>query len=408
VGSGTYEESISSINGNLVPNGSPNAYTRIIGVGKVFLAPVSLEPTLNGGIYLGGDSSYVEFNGIGGDGKYQSSSKWPGCCGIGLDGAYPGSIHHIRLLNGEFKNNKCGSMGFGNASDIEISGNHIHGDECFTFSHGLYVAHSNERFLIANNTVEGFNDYGLQFYSSFVPTASNSVVRDNIFRSNGSLRYGGGAMSIGGANNQIYNNTLEENIAGIRIQYTAPFNVQVFGNTIRWNAFNSVYVDDTAVNSVIRDNVIYGNGVDAIEDHGLGTVQFNNGPSAGAPTPAPAPAPPPPAPAPPAPPAPVTGPVSAPTGLVAFCSNGGHTVTLQWNGVQSATGYYVRLDYEPNNSAGAWYVSADLDYYVDDYPYTQFTASILPDQQYDWWVHGANSSSGIGRAAGSSITCASQ
>ena len=119
IGPGTYEESICSIGGNSIPNGSPTAYTRIVGTpGKVFLAPLRSE--LDPGIYLGGDSSYVEFDGIGTDGIYQNP-RIPGCCGLALDGVYPGAVHHIRLLNGEFRNNKCGSMGFSRASDIEIT-----------------------------------------------------------------------------------------------------------------------------------------------------------------------------------------------------------------------------------------------------------------------------------------------
>ena len=140
VGSGTYAESIFSINGSSIPNGSPLRYTRIVGTGKVFLAPTSSEPALSAGIYLGGSASYIEFDGIGGDGVNHTSLNWPGCCGLVLGGTAPGSIHHIRLLNGEFKNNKCGSMGFGKASDVDIIGNYLHDDQCNSFSHGLYLA----------------------------------------------------------------------------------------------------------------------------------------------------------------------------------------------------------------------------------------------------------------------------
>src|SRR5262245_53832911 len=90
VGPGTYPESIFSINGTTIPNGSPSSYTRIIGNGNVFLAPTSPEPALGAGIYLGGTSSYVEFDGIGTDGQYHWSLDWPGCCGLNLGGPYPG------------------------------------------------------------------------------------------------------------------------------------------------------------------------------------------------------------------------------------------------------------------------------------------------------------------------------
>jgi hypothetical protein len=407
VGAGVYEESIFSINSSSIPSGTPSAYTRIVGDGKVFLAPTSLTPAWNAGIYLGGSSSYIEFDGIGADGKYQSPLVTPGCCGLALDGAYSGEIHHIRLLNGEFKDNKCGSMGFTNATDIEIIGNYLHDDQCYTYSHGIYVGPGTNRIVIANNTIEGFTDYGLQFYSTSGRTANDSVIHDNVFRRNGSAQFGGGAMSVGGSNNRVYNNMVEANVNGIRVQYSHPYNVQVYSNIVQSNAYNSIYVHESSAYSTVHDNVLYDNGLNVVEDHGWETTLYNNVSSLVAPSPAPAPTPPPapapentPSPAPPPDPAVLT----KPQGLTAQCSDGGNTVVLRWDAVPYAESYYFRVDYIANNTGDVWFADS-RDYFIDAYHATSFGAPVIPGENYMWWIHPANSTAGVGPSASGSFTC---
>jgi hypothetical protein len=92
--------------------------------------------------------------------------------------------------------------------------------------------------------------------------------------------------------------------------------------------------------------------------------------------------------------------------MVAQCSKDLKTVTVSWDPVPGAENYYLRIDYLANNVPGQfWYVTDGLDYYLDAYGATSFTASIIPGQSYNWWVHGANSTAGIGPYTTKSFQC---
>jgi hypothetical protein len=82
------------------------------------------------------------------------------------------------------------------------------------------------------------------------------------------------------------------------------------------------------------------------------------------------------------------------------------TVTLTWQPVSGADSYYLRVDYLANNVNGAWYVSNSLDYNIDAYTQTSFTGSIAAGQDYQWWVHAANSTSGLSLSASATFKCA--
>jgi parallel beta-helix repeat protein len=221
------------------------------------MAPTTAQ---QGAIVLAGKASYIEFNGIGGDGVNWNSLNWPGCCGLSLGGETDStSIHHIRVLNGEFKGNKCGSFGLNKGSDIEISGNYLHDDQCNSYSHGLYIGDNLQRVTVAGNIVEGYMDYGIQFYSASCPCVSDSVIRNNIFRNNGSAAYGGSGISVGGSNNQVFNNIVYGNHdSGIRIQYAGARNIQVFNNTVYNNGDYGIY-NVNGSSSVIKNNIVWSN-----------------------------------------------------------------------------------------------------------------------------------------------------
>lgn len=96
---------------------------------------------------------------------------------------------------------------------------------------------------------------------------------------------------------------------------------------------------------------------------------------------------------------------TAPTGLFSNCSSNGTTFTVGWNDLVGAESYYLRVDYVANNTDGLWYLAAGQDFYFDQYKQTSFTASVIPNQIYIWWVHGANSVSGIGKSSSGTFTC---
>jgi hypothetical protein len=99
--------------------------------------------------------------------------------------------------------------------------------------------------------------------------------------------------------------------------------------------------------------------------------------------------------------------LTAPTGLFSNCSSNGTTFTIGWNALPGAQSYYVRVDDVANNQNGLWYLGPE-DFLLDDYRQTSFTAPVIPDQTYEWWVHGANSASGLSMSSSGTFSCNTQ
>ena len=278
IGAGTYVEGVYSITGSKIPSGTAANYTIIkstSGSADVFLAPSTTAPGETAGIYLQGNHSYIRFTGIGTDGVNHASLDWPGCCGVQLAGDSIGSIHHIEILNGEFKNNKCGSMGFNKASDVLIRGNYIHGDTCNSYAHGFYVGDSTERFTIDRNRVTGMVQYGMQVYSTTSPFPRDHVISNNIFWSNGNATNGGSGISAGGENTQVFGNIVYSNYeSGIRIQYANASNVLVYNNTAYANGEYGIFNNTGGSSAVIKNNLAIGNSAGQIQATS-GTVASN-------------------------------------------------------------------------------------------------------------------------------------
>src|SRR5262245_34023838 len=102
-----------------------------------------------------------------------------------------------------------------------------------------------------------------------------------------------------------------------------------------------------------------------------------------------------------------TAQVAAPTGLTSNCSSDAKTFTVKWYPVPDAQSYYLRVDYVANNVNGRWYIADGVDYNLDDYTNTTFTGNVVAGQTYSWWVHAANSTTGIGPWSSGVFTCSS-
>jgi hypothetical protein len=96
------------------------------------------------------------------------------------------------------------------------------------------------------------------------------------------------------------------------------------------------------------------------------------------------------------PPGPPPPPLVAPTGLQKTCNASGTQVTLSWNAVPGATGYAPRFN-NPSNDGPAcsygWFCSTGGDFLNDNYGSTSYTSSVVPGQQYGFWVHSRNATS---------------
>ncbi len=95
---------------------------------------------------------------------------------------------------------------------------------------------------------------------------------------------------------------------------------------------------------------------------------------------------------------------SNPINLKATCSADGTQVTLTWDKVTNATQYALRLDDISNNAntcQDGWACPNSTDVLADVASNTN-TYNILPNKQYNWWIHTLNGeaiSSGVGGAA---------
>lgn len=90
--------------------------------------------------------------------------------------------------------------------------------------------------------------------------------------------------------------------------------------------------------------------------------------------------------------------LTAPSGLTSQCNANG-TVTLKWNAVSGAQNYYVRADRLENGTRTS-------EIYLDQFAATTTTNTVVGGKDYDWYVHGANATSGIGPATHASFNCA--
>jgi parallel beta-helix repeat protein len=101
------------------------------------------------------------------------------------------------------------------------------------------------------------------------------IVRNNRLYNNNYIRQWGGAIVVGrGSNCLVYNNLIYSNNGGIDLQRNAK-NEQIYNNTIYNNKSGISIPFDTAIGTIIKNNIIYQNST-TISDNGAGTIQSNN------------------------------------------------------------------------------------------------------------------------------------
>jgi parallel beta-helix repeat protein len=132
--------------------------------------------------------------------------------------------------------------------------------------------------LFDGNEVYDNAGYGYHIFDSGGNETANNIVRNSTFYNNGffDLRpiLRAGLLVSSGPNNQVYNNVVYNNFAGIQVDYRCT-NCQVSNNTVYDNLYYSIYIGAGALNTIVEDNITYQNGFD-IEDEGVGTVLINN------------------------------------------------------------------------------------------------------------------------------------
>lgn len=99
--------------------------------------------------------------------------------------------------------------------------------------------------------------------------------------------------------------------------------------------------------------------------------------------------------------------ISPPKNLKATCLDNGNKVTLSWDAVPNASEYGFRLDETTNNTASCqdgWFCTNTTDA-SSQVSLNTNTYNILPNKQYNWWVHSINNDQWSAAKGGESFTC---
>jgi parallel beta-helix repeat protein len=195
-----------------------------------------------------------------------------------------GSSHHIRLIDSEVDGK--GQVGSNNlVMIIEGTTNHevircrVHGAE--PGAYGFYIKAQN--MLIEGNEIYNNGGYGIHLYASGHNDVNNNIVRNNIIYGNG-FSDGPRGLSVGaviiasGNNNQFYNNIVYSNTGtAVSVAYTnGGTNNQIYNNTVYGNTGIGIEINTSAPQTVVRNNIVYGNGNVIVDWGATGTVQSSN------------------------------------------------------------------------------------------------------------------------------------
>jgi parallel beta-helix repeat protein len=271
---GTYEESIRGSTSFPIPSGT--SWSDATTIASYPGETATLRPPQGGyGVFNFGRSSshHIVIDGLVLDGINTLGSV------IGGEGGIEPSMcfHHVSIRNSEIMNggsrwtetDPAPTMyGAGISScggDIEILNNSIHDIGVTDFDHGIYIGVDNV--IVDGNEIYNNAGWGIHKY----PAGNNWIIRNNRVHDNARIgERGQGILVSPGTNNLVYNNIVWENRDGIVVKSTGT---RVFSNTVANNI--NCGICNEAANSVIVNNIVYGNG-GLIDDAGSGTTVDNN------------------------------------------------------------------------------------------------------------------------------------
>jgi hypothetical protein len=285
VRSGTYAESIRS-----VPSGT--SWSSKVRIANYNGETVWVKPaTSTWAIFLDGNFSYVEFDGINTDGTNASGEL--SVISFSTNNGY--NPHHIRYKNATVIAGAIGSSGaitLGNHTKIgatgafEIQKVTIRGGgksggcgwQCN--SYGIYVMGPNN--LIEDCDIYDTSAMGIHLYNASGDPTDNNIIRNN--RIHDIKRTGTPGQYIGilysGSNNQIYNNLIY-NIGpsgsgnGIDGFSNSTSGNKVWNNTIYSVGQYGIKINSGVSNTEVRNNIAYNNPTN-FSNTGSGTVESNN------------------------------------------------------------------------------------------------------------------------------------
>jgi hypothetical protein len=302
VQSGVYQEGIFEQGSGYpsIPDGSPGSPTTVrsaVQYGAV-LQP-SHPQTVGGNIIYMKNQHDVVIDGLTIDMSRLNCGNGSGFALLGVNG-------NIVLQNSDIKNmcgpgNPNGANGVGVGHRIRagasftarISNNLIH-DLAYGFNEtsevvamGYYVV--GDHIIIENNTLWNIGGYCGESWSSgnFEEVVGGSVTNDNnTYRNNICYHSGGiGLLFSGGSNSVMYNNVIynvntNPNISNVGLYFgdagINSYDYAAYNNTIYGAVGKCLVVGQKHTRAVVRNNICYGNGSDAIENSGSGSTIDTN------------------------------------------------------------------------------------------------------------------------------------
>jgi len=269
------------------------------GTGNNYTSPTTIQAystdivTIRGSIGISSPSTGVSIRYIIFKGLIFDCSTSGGCFSIG-GGGNGGTVNHIKFdaIEG---NNPVGGPGTGNilltgedgsTSDIWITNSKFRGNGLACGSnnlpaHGIYVQAPNT--LIENTEISGVTGYGIHQYAG---NTANNIYRNNYIHDNGhngpcgSITAWGILLSTGG-NNQVYGNTVTNNMNGITIVSNSNliYNNTVYGNGVGYPdppcCYEGIRIE-SYTNNTVKNNIVFGNALSGIADNGSGNTVNTN------------------------------------------------------------------------------------------------------------------------------------
>jgi len=200
--------------------------------------------------------------------------------------------HHIILRNIEIKNHKGTALGI-TANNIEVVNCIFHDnisevDQAGERHYGIYFREGSN-VLIDSNKIYGNSGGGIQVYPG---PASNSIIRNNEIHHNNNMtssnnegiivmqNLGNTITNISVYNNLIYLNGVNQSgyahSGGIRVT-NGVSGTKIWNNTIYGNKGWGVAIESSnTINSLVQNNIVYGNSAGQITDAGTDSILSNN------------------------------------------------------------------------------------------------------------------------------------
>ncbi len=274
---GTYSERmVNGVNGFRFANGTPGAYTRYAAApgdeGKVIISPTSQG--YNNFTVFFGNNSYIEMSGLVLDNSKMDEDRYLVKFGDDNSGQ---KAHNIVFKNNELRNAR---MGIGNGGGNEIIGNYFHDLR----GYGIYTGGDNG--LLDGNIFQNIGGYAIHHFQLH-KTVNNWVIRNNVIANAGKtyisphgdrpLRPLPAVVISRGTGNQFYNNVIYDSYAGLQVGLGAV-NTLVKNNTIYGNDTFGINVSNShsgSKNAQIIDNIVWGNGSQILNTGTNTTLQGN-------------------------------------------------------------------------------------------------------------------------------------